>query len=616
MMEFASPCPVSLTGPPSHMFMTLINTIMTSQCLLSPANLFPSDHATHLKDGDQFDFIVVGGGSAGSRVASRLSENPKWKVLLLEAGGYPSANTEIPATFSSLAGSDQDWGYTSEPCKNACLGVKERRCSCPRGKTLGGSSAINGMLYLRGSRKDYDTWANDGNVGWDFDSVLEHFRRIEDLQGVDDERFGKGGDLKLVQQISPQPIRKGLLEAYNELGYGAYKEEKPIGYFDFYTNIWKGTRYSAAKAFLAKAKERRNLYIALKAQVGKVTIGEDLSVTGVEVRTNGRIIKIKATKEVVLSAGSVNSPQILMNSGIGPEDHLKELGVPLVKNLKVGQNLQDHLLFAGVMYNVVDNAFVPKTAEDVIDDWYQYLRHRTGPLSMTTIENFMFFADPMGNTEDPSVQLYYIPMYKNDVYGGLKAVQTLYKLPEEVRAVQNESIEKSHGIFLIPTLTHPKSVGQILLRSADPYDTPKIFTNYLSDPEGEDLQALLDGVRFFQNLTATRAFSRYNPERLHFPFKNCRQHAPDSDDYWKCAFRNIASTVYHLVGTCKMGPKSDPDAVVDPRLRIHGMRGIRVIDASIMPKLVSCNTNGPTMMIGEKGASMIYEDWREGRAEL
>lgn len=614
-MEFASPCPASLTGPSSHMFMTLINTILSSQCLLSPANIFPPDYANHLKDGDRFDFIVVGGGSAGSRVASRLSENPKWKVLLLEAGGYPSANTEIPATFFSLPFSDEDWGYTSEPCKTACLGVKHQRCLCPRGKTLGGSSAINAMLYLRGSRKDYDTWANDGNVGWDFDSVLEHFRQIEDLQGVEDKRFGNRGDLKLMQHVSPQPIRTGLIEAYNELGYGEYTEEKPIGYFDFYTNIWKGTRYSAAKAFLAKAKERRNLHIALNAQVGKVAIGEGLSVTGVEVRINGRIMNIKATKEVVLSAGSVNSPQILMNSGIGPEDHLKELGVPLVKNLKVGQNLQDHLLFSGLMYNVVDNAFLPKTYDDVVDDWYQYFRHRTGPLS-ETLDNFMFFADPRRNTEDPSMQLYYIPLHKNDVNSRLKAVQASYIIPEEVRVVQNESAEKSHSIILLPTITHPKSVGQILLSSTDPYDTPKIFTNYLSDPEGEDLQALLDGVRFFQNLTRTKAFSRYNPKRVHFNLKNCMQHTPDSDDYWKCAFRNIASTVYHLAGTCKMGPRSDLDAVVDPRLRIHGMRGIRVIDASIMPKLVSCNTNGPAMMIGEKGVSMIYEDWREDRTEL
>ncbi|KAB0791784.1 hypothetical protein PPYR_03584 [Photinus pyralis] len=612
-MEFANPCPGTLTGPPSHMFMSVINTIMASQCLLSPSKLFPPDHAAHLNDGDEFDFIVVGGGSAGSRVASRLSENPQWRVLLLEAGGYPSAHTEIPTAFFSLVKTDDDWGYDLEKSEHGCLGLK---CFAPRGKSLGGSSSINGMLYLRGNRKDYDTWASLGNAGWDFDSVLEYFKRNEDLQDVEDERFGKGGDLKLTPYISPQPIREGLIKAYNELGYGKYEEEKPEGYFDTYTNIWKGTRHSAAKAYLAKAKDRKNLYVALNVQVGRVTIDKDLSVTGVEARINGRIIQIRATKEVVLSAGSVNSPQILMNSGIGPEDHLKELGIPVVKNLKVGQNLQDHIFFVGLMYNVANNALIPKTSDDVMDEWYQYLRHRTGPISQTSIGNFLFFGDPRRKTEYPTFELFHVPVYQNDRYGGLKEVQRALNLPEEVIKTQDENNKKSNNIFLLPSLAYPESVGEILLRSADPYDTPKIHTNYFSDPKGEDIRVMLDAVRFSQNLTKTKAFATFNPKLVHVDVKNCRQFTPDSDDYWKCAIKNIATTVYHLVGTCKMGPQGDPDAVVDSRLRIHGMKGVRVIDASIMPKLVSCNTNGPTMMIGEKGASMIYEDWSGERVEL
>ncbi|KAK5638312.1 hypothetical protein RI129_012607 [Pyrocoelia pectoralis] len=609
-MDIASPCSTTLVGHPSHMFISVVNTILTSQCLLSPKNLFTNDCGAQLKDGDEFDFIVVGAGSAGSRVASRLSENPNWKVLLLEAGGYPSPSTEIPATFFGLAKSEEDWSYDIELNSTACLGLKDKKCFCPRGKTLGGSSSINGMLYLRGNRKDYDAWANDGNVGWDYDSVMQHFRRIEDLQGVEDERYGKGGDLKLTSYANPQPIRKGLIEAYNELGYGKYDEEKPMGYFDALTTIWKGTRYSAAKAFLAKAKERKNLYVSINSQVGKILVDEDLSVTGVEVRINDRVVKIRSRKEVILSAGSVNSPQILMNSGIGPETHLKEMGIPVVKNLKVGQNLQDHMLLTGLMYNVDDNAFLPKTPDDVIDDWYQYFRHQTGPISLTSIENFLFFVNPKHKTQYPTVQLYYAMLYKNDLYGGLKIAQHAYNHPDEVIEIQNENNKKSHNVLLIPSISYPKSIGQILLRSSDPYDKPKIFTNYLSDPNGEDIQVFLEGVRFYQNLTRTKAFSSYNPKLVHIDLKNCRKFEPDSDDYWKCSITNMATTVYHLIGTCKMGPKTDPNAVVDPRLRIHGMKGIRVIDASIMPKIISCNTNGPTMMIGEKGASMIYEDWQ------
>ena len=251
---FTNPCPTALLGTSSQAFIGVINALFASQCILSTTHLYPPDFGPQLKNGEEFDFIVVGAGSAGSVVASRLSENPNWKVLLLEAGGYPSSNTEIPAIFFSTAKTVDDWGYEMEPSQTGCLGIKDGKCGCPRGKTLGGSGSINGMIYIRGNRKDYDQWAEDGNTGWDYDSILEHYKKIEDLQGVEDERFGKGGDLKLTQYQNPEPARNILIESYKELGYGEYKEEKPIGYLDAYTTIMDGKRFGPAKAFIAKQK--------------------------------------------------------------------------------------------------------------------------------------------------------------------------------------------------------------------------------------------------------------------------------------------------------------------------------------------------------------------------
>ncbi|KAB0791720.1 hypothetical protein PPYR_03520 [Photinus pyralis] len=601
-MNFTSPCP---TTP---IFATLINTLLTSQCLLSPVDLFPSDYGPKLQDGDQFDFIVVGGGTAGSVVASRLSENRNWKVLLLEAGGYPSAESEIPMMCVAAVKGAEDWGYDSEPSP----GVENRTMCCPRGKALGGSGAINGMIYLHGNREDFDSWEEEG---WDYDSVVEYYRRFEDLRGVEDERFGKGGELKVIWEKSLQPLRQVLIDSFEELGFGKFTEENGIGHTYAYNNIWEGRRFSTAKAFLSTAEPRKNLHLALHSHVEKLLVDESLKVTGVKVRINGKLLKITSKGEVVLSAGAVNSPQILMNSGIGPREHLERVGIRAVKNLKVGRNLQDHLAFTGLAYNVAESALLPKNRGDVIDELYQYFMHRSGPLSKSPAESLILFANTKRQPNRPSLEVYHIIIYKDDIYGALPFLKIAWNLPEGAVQQLKASSQKSHVILLVPALTYPASTGKVLLDGSDPFGPPKIFTNHLGDED--DVQTLLDGIRLCQNLTRTAAFSAQAPEPLFVSLPQCERFEPDGDEYWKCLVRNFATTTHHLVGTCKMGSERDPDAVVDSRLRVHGTQGLRVVDASVMPRIISCNVNAAVTMIGEKGAAMIREDWeRETHEEL
>ncbi|KAF5286491.1 hypothetical protein FQR65_LT12574 [Abscondita terminalis] len=548
-------CPNVFTGIAGESFATFVNTLMAAQCALSSNEIYPDNYAPHLKNEDKFDFIVVGAGTAGSILANRLSENPKWKF------------------------------------------------SFPRGKVLGGTSSINGMGYIRGNRKNYDSW---GIESWDYDSVLPHFKKFEALYGLEDERMGKNGEVKITKYQNSNPIRDALVEAYNELGYVEYSDERPLGYVDEYNNIYNGTRYGAAKAFLQPLKDRKNAYLVVNAQVSRVLLGSDLSAIGVEVRIDDKILTVKATKEIILSAGAINSPQILMNSGIGPKEHLEELNIPVVKDLPVGENLQDYVFFMGLMVNVGEKTLPKKTSSDLLDEWHEYLMYKTGTLSMTGIDNFLAYVNTKNDSLYPNLEIYYVPIHKNDPYSAFKTVQNVFNLPPEVAEVQNENIKKSNTIILIPSISYTKSIGKVLLANKDPFSKPKIFSNYFTD---EDLQVLLDGVRFLQKLTLTKAFAVHKPEFVNLNIEKCKGIEYNTDDYWRCAIKNITNTVYHLAGTCKMGRENDLKAVVDPRLRVKGIKNLRVVDASIMPRMITCNIHAPVMMIGQKASDMIKEDW-------
>ncbi|KAF5272028.1 hypothetical protein FQR65_LT05009 [Abscondita terminalis] len=590
--NFVDSCPSAVSGPAASLFLALVQALVNSRCNFKDE--YPSDRGSQLVDGDEFDFIVVGGGSAGSIVASRLSEEPNWKVLLLEAGTYPSMTSKIPMLFTQIRGTHEDWNYDTEPSSTCCQGFDNQRCIYARGKVLGGSSSINAMLYEPSTKQDHDGWVKSGNINWDHESVLKHYRIIEN-------------ELNLTTIAQKTKIQKTLINAYQELGFSQYTDENLIGYgYKRFTIGKDGTRTNSAKAFLSGIKHRKNLVVAFNAHVTKVNIDKNKQTTGVEVLINNRLVRLKSKKEVVLSAGSINTPQILMRSGVGPKEHLISLRIPVKSNLRVGENLQDHVIFLGLVFNVNTEEMLPTSEKELLDDVYNYFMHRTGPLVQQELLGFKFFGSTTNSSQEPNLIIYHVPHHQNNPVA-TEAIYNNLILPRESVQFYIENNKKSSAITIFPKVLTPKSRGKILLRSTDPHANPIIHPNFFSDPD--DVELMMDAIKFIKKISKTKTFSKLKPKLVELPVGNCKEFEFDTDDFWKCAIKNLGHHIHHPVGTCKMGPKSDQEAVVDHNLKVYGVDGLRVVDASIIPVIPKAGTNAPTMMIGNKGAEIIKEEW-------
>ncbi|XP_067014963.1 glucose dehydrogenase [FAD, quinone] [Anabrus simplex] len=602
-------CPVSQPGPTLAstcggsafmLFMGLLEVFIRSQCDLEDPCGRPE---SRIRLDPSYDFIVVGGGSAGAVVASRLSEIPHWNVLLVEAGLDEPTGTQVPSMFLNFFGSDIDWKYKTEPEEMACLGEVERRCSWPRGKVLGGTSVMNGMMYMRGSRRDYDSWAAFGNAGWGYQDVLPYFLKSEDnLQAhlMDPGYHGVGGYMTVTQFPYHPPLSHSILQAAREMGYqvrdlnGAYH----TGFAIAQTTTRNGSRLSSSKAFLRPNKNRPNLHILLNSTVTKILVNESTKQAyGVQLfrGDTATMETILARNEIIVAGGAVNSPQILLLSGIGPSEELLKVGVPVVHNLPgVGRNLHNHVAF-------FLNFFINDTDTQALN-WataMEYLLFRDGLMSGTGISEVTGFAHSKfsnPNEDHPDLQFFFGGFLANCARTGQVGERSDMDNPNARRVIN-----------IIPAVLHPKSRGYLALRSANPFDPPRIIPRYLTHPD--DVAALIDGIRFAIRLTEMPALKRYGFQLDTTPVPGCENFTFGCDAYWECAVRRNTGPENHQAGSCRMGPVGDPGACVDPELKVQGIDRLRVIDASVMPVVTSGNTNAPTVMIAEKGSDMIKERW-------
>jgi len=519
-----------------------------------------------------YDYIVVGAGSAGCVVAARLSEDSKNKVLLLEAG-KPDDKQEIriPVAFSKLFHTEYDWNFTTEPE----VATGDRRRYWPRGKTLGGSSSLNAMMYVRGHRTDYDQWQQAGNAGWGYDSVLPLFRKSERFIGGNGDTAFHGGEGPLVvgSQTSPNPMTKAFLAAGESLGLkrlGDINGSSQDGVALTHVNQYRGRRWSAADAFLRPALKRENLTVQTDCLVQGITF-EGRRAVGVTYQRGGAVLSERAGRETILCAGAIGSPQILMLSGVGPAAPLSRLGISIVADLPgVGENLQDHLT-SGVSYECCKP--ISLASAESLANLARYLLLGRGPLTSNVGEALAFIRSRAGLSA-PDLELIFAPAYFME---------------------HGAANPPGHGFTVGTILLRPESRGSVTLRSRSSEDAPVIRPNYLA--ARSDLDTLIAGVRYARRLVATEPFAAYRGAEV-WPGASVV-----TDGELAEFVRAKSETLYHPVGTCRMG--DDRQAVVDQTLRVRGVDNLRVADASIMPTIIGGHTHAPTVMIGEKAAEMI-----------
>jgi choline dehydrogenase len=510
-----------------------------------------------------FDYVIVGGGSAGCVLARRLSDDSDVSVLLLEAGPLDTEEAiYVPAAFSKLFRTPLDWDYATEPEVHA----DNRQIYLPRGRMLGGSSSMNAMVYIRGNRVDYDGWAERGLHGWSYDDVLPYFKRAEDNERGESAYHGAGGPLAVSEGRSRNPLVDAFVDASKDAGIAGNDDfngaqQDGVGYYQ--VTCRNGMRCSAAAGYLAPVRERENLEIVVGALATRVVVANGRAIA-VEAIVDGVPQAFEAGREIIVSGGAYNSPQLLMLSGIGPAEHLRSLGIDVIADLPVGENLQDHPA-AGLTWTTDEpiSLFDVETEENLA-----LFMQGQGPLTSNVAEGGLFWRS-RDDLPAPDIQFHAAP--------AMFIEEGLVDPP-------------GHGYTFGPCLVAPRSVGDLKLASTDPAAKPVIRHKYFS--ESGDLEALISGVRLAMEIGEQAPFDQYRREGYEPPA------SPSSDDI-AAYIREKVQTLYHPTGTCSMG------AVVDDELRVLGIEGLRVIDASVMPTVPRGNTNAPTIMVAERGADLV-----------
>ena len=530
-----------------------------------------------------FDYVIVGGGTAGCVLANRLSKNPNNRVALIEAGppgSHPLIN--IPMGIIGLMRSKQfNWGYRTSPQEH----MGHRELFWPRGRALGGSSAINAMVYTRGHPSDYDNWHSLGNYGWSYKDVLPYFKLSQHQTWGPTKFHGINGPLNVSDLKSPHEISHAFVRAAIESGFehnSDFNGSDPIGFGMYQVTQKNGQRCSFSSAYLKDILNRDNLHIFTESLVTRLTFSGKTA-TGVEYTRFGKLQAIQAAKEIIVCSGTINTPQLLMLSGVGPLQTLKKQGIRIVQDLPgVGQNLQDHLDVM-VVHRSISTKTLGLTAAQLLrspKELYRYIFHKKGIFTSNAAESGGFLASQQG-MDSPDIQFHFTPGLMNNHGLDLKFM-------------------RGHGYSTHVCNLKPKSRGFITLKDNNPESHPIINPNYLSAPE--DIEVLVNGVKLTRRILSASAFDPWRSEEI-FPGDGIYNNAQIRQ-----FIRDRAETIYHPVGTCKMG--IDDQAVVDPTLRIYGLNNIRIVDASIMPTLISGNTNAPVGMIAEKAADLILDEVR------
>lgn len=609
-------CPILEVGPPMAgtcpgqflLFMGILEAFVNGRCDLADPCRRVHDQE---KLDESYDFIVVGGGTAGSVVAGRLSANPQWKVLLIEAGGDEPTQSSVPAWVTAYWGREEtDWMYKTEPQERACL-HENGKCSWPRGKMLGGCSVINGMMYMRGHAADYDAWAVNGATGWSWFDVLPYFLRSEDNKeigkGISGQYHSRGGPLPVQRFRHAPEFAHDVVSAAIELGYPPTSDlngDTITGFTIAQTFNDAGSRYSTARAFLRPASHRDNLHVLLNAVVARVLFHPgSKKVSGVEYTKNGETRTVRVSKEVILSSGTLNSPQILLLSGIGPKETLEKYNIPLVQErLGVGQNLHNHV---GINLEFT----LTKEPDSKNLDWssaMDYMLNREGPLSSTGMSQLTGIVNSRlaaAGGRHPDIQFFFGGYYASCSDGVAENPDEVLKKPDK------------REISISAVALQPRSRGYLTLRSADPQDHPIMQPNYFL--ENHEVDVLVDAAKIAYKLANTTIMrEKYGMKPTEGYGSECPGGGVEpTDDFFKCLARQHTAAENHQVGTCKMGPASDPMAVVDMELKVHGINGLRVIDASIMPTVPSGNTAAPTIMIAERGAEFVTSRYQRSKIQ-
>ncbi|XP_018322890.1 glucose dehydrogenase [FAD, quinone]-like [Agrilus planipennis] len=596
----------SCNAASSVMFMSLVNTLLRDHDDISDLSgrIRPT-----LNPDNEYDFIVVGGGGGGSVVAGRLSENPNWKVLLIEQGDDEPVGSQVPSfAFNFLSNSETALFYPTEPQAKACHENANSQCTYVRAKILGGCGVVNGMTYIRGVPQDYDHWAKLGNTGWSYNDVLPHFRKSEDNGNIgvltSPQYHGVGGPLRVERFPYAPEISYDILEAARSVGFETPTDlnaDVTQGFTLTQHMNKNGVRDSSARSYLRPARFRPNLHIMLNSTAAKINFSEERGTSvakSVEFSYNGKRYNINVRKEVIVAGGTIGSPQLLLLSGIGPKADLEAVNVTVVRDLPgVGENFQNHVALQLEM----NLKKVPYTNVLTLDAVQEYLNGHRGPLSSTGLAQVgARFSSSVNPDQDwPDMQIYFNGYSANCTYSnGQNSLPNDATLPNDTRRI----------LFQV-TLVRPKSKGYIKLRSNDPTASLIIQPNYLE--EDYDVQAMISGIRTAIDVgTANVLKEKYGSELVQGRYGNCSDlYRFGTDEFWECAVRYGTNPENHLTGTCKMGPPTDRLAVVNPELKVYGTSNVRVADASTFPSIVAGNTFAATVLVAERTSDFIKRDW-------